>query len=383
MKRLSVLGSTGSIGVQTLQIVERFRDRFEVVALGAGRNIALMKEQIVRFRPRVVSVLSEEIAETLSRQVSEPVEILHGVEGLIRVATLDEATLVVSAVVGAIGLVPTLSAIKAGKTIALANKESLVMGGKIVMEEAHKRGVAILPIDSEHSAIFQSMVGHQKKDLSRIILTASGGPFLHYPVDRLRDAPPEEALKHPRWDMGKKVTIDSATLMNKGLEIIEAHWLFDVPIEKIDVHVHPQSIVHSMVEYIDGAVVAQLGIADMRIPISYALAYPDRLNLTLPALDLFETRQLTFLPPDPDRFPCLELAKRAISIGETMPAVLNAANEVAVDAYLKGKLRFAAIPEVVEMAMAAHHVHPVITAEDVLKADQWAREKARALLPAS
>ena len=383
MKRLSVLGSTGSIGIQTLQIVERFRDRFEVVALGAGQNIALMREQIARFKPRVVSVLSEEIAEMLSRQVNEPVEILHGVEGLIRVATLDETTLVVSALVGAIGLVPTLSAIKAGKTIALANKESLVMGGKIVMEEAHKRDVAILPIDSEHSAIFQSMVGHQKKDLSRIILTASGGPFLHYPADRLRDAPPEEALKHPRWDMGKKVTIDSATLMNKGLEIIEAHWLFDVPIERIDVHVHPESIVHSMVEYIDGAVVAQLGIADMRIPISYALAYPDRLNLTLPTLDLFETGQLTFLPPDPGRFPCLELAKRAISMGETMPAVLNAANEVAVDAYLRRIIKFSAIPEVVEMTMTAHHVYPVITAEDVLKADQWAREKARALLPGS
>jgi 1-deoxy-D-xylulose-5-phosphate reductoisomerase len=383
MKKLSILGSTGSIGVQTLNIVERFRDQFEVVALGAGRNITLMKEQIARFRPRVVSVLSEELAETLSRQIDDPPEIFYGVEGLIRVATLDDTHLVVSALVGAIGLVPTLSAIKAGKTIALANKESLVMGGKIVMEEARKHEVAILPIDSEHCAIFQSLIGHQKRDVSRIILTASGGPFLNYPIERLRDVPPEEALKHPRWDMGKKVTIDSATLMNKGLEIMEAHWLFGVPMERIDVHIHPQSVVHSMVEYIDGSIVAQMGITDMTIPISYALAYPNRLQLWLPPLDLFEVGTLTFLPPDPNRFPSLELAKQALSEGGTMPAVLNAANEMAVAAYLRGQLGFIEIPKVVETAMKAHQVQQVVTAEDVLRADQWAREKAKTLLPPS
>ena len=274
MKKLSILGSTGSIGVQTLNIVQNFSDRFQVVALGAGRNINLLKEQIDRFRPQVVSVLTEELGHVLSNQLSHPPKIVHGVEGLIQVATLKEVDLVVSAVVGAIGLVPTLSAVKAGKNIAVANKESLVMGGEIVMEEAQRQGVDILPIDSEHCAIFQCMAGHRRKDVRRIILTASGGPFLHYPIDRLRDVPPEEALKHPRWDMGRKVTIDSATLMNKGLEIIEAHWLFDMPVDGIDVHVHPQSIIHSMVEYVDGSIVAQMGITDMRIPISYALSYP-------------------------------------------------------------------------------------------------------------
>ena len=380
MKRISVLGSTGSIGVQTLNIAENFKDRFQIVALGAGRNVDLLKKQIARFRPRIVSVLTEEIAHVLSRQLPDPPEIVYGIEGLIRVATLEEANVVVSALVGAVGLVPTLSAIKAGKNIALANKESLVMGGKVVMEEAHRRGVEILPIDSEHCAIFQSMVGHQKKDVQRIILTASGGPFLHYPVERLRDVTPGEALKHPRWQMGRKVTIDSATLMNKGLEVIEAHWLFDMPVERIDVQIHPQSVIHSMVEYADGSIMAQMGIADMRIPISYALSYPDRLNLDLPALDLFQVGELTFFPPDRTRFPALELATRAITIGETMPTVLNAANELAVHAYLKGGLKFTEIPKVVEGVMEAHQIQKLRTIDDVLKADRWARERAREIL---
>ncbi len=380
MKKLSILGSTGSIGVQTLDIVGRFGDRFEIVALGAGRNIDLLKKQTIRFRPQVVSVLTEESAHVLSRELPDPPEIVHGIEGLIRVATLEEANLVVSALVGAVGLVPTLSAIKAGKNIALANKESLVMGGKIVIEEAGKRGVAILPVDSEHSAIFQSMEGHQKKDVHRIILTASGGPFLHYSLDRLRNVTAAEALKHPRWEMGRKVTIDSATLMNKGLEIIEAHWLFNIPIERIDVQIHPQSVIHSMVEYVDGSIVAQMGIADMRIPISYALSYPDRLNLKLPSLDLFQVGELTFFPPDRSRFPSLELATRAITVGETMPAVLNAANELAVYAYLRGELKFTEIPEVVEAVTKVHPVQEVQTIDDVLKADQSAREKTREIL---
>jgi len=348
MKRLSILGSTGSIGVQTLDIVEAFSDRFEVVALGAGKNIEVLREQIAKFKPRVVSVLTEELSRVLSRELPDPPEILHGIEGLIRIATLEEADVVVSALVGAIGLIPTLSAVKTGKTIALANKESLVMGGKIIMGEARKAGVDVLPIDSEHCAIFQCMVGHQEKDVHRIILTASGGPFLHYPIERLKDVSPQEALKHPRWEMGRKVTIDSATLMNKGLEIMEAYWLFDLSVEQIDVQIHPQSIVHSMVEYVDGSVLAQMGIPDMRIPISYALSYPDRLNLDVPSLDLLEVGELTFLPPDPIRFPALELANRAITMGETMPAVLNAANEIAVHAYLKGGVTFTEIPKAVE-----------------------------------
>lgn len=380
MKKLSVLGSTGSIGVQTLNIVENFSDRFQILALGAGRNIDLLKEQITRFKPRIVSVLTEELAHMLSSELHDPPEIVHGIEGLIRIATLEEVNMVVSALVGAIGLVPTLSAIKAGKTIALANKESLVMGGKIVMEEARRRGVDILPIDSEHCAIFQSMVGHQKKDIHRIILTASGGPFLHCPLERLRDVTPGEALKHPRWDMGTKVTIDSATLMNKGLEIMEAHWLFDMPVKRIDVQIHPQSIVHSMVEYVDGSILAQMGIPDMRIPISYALSYPDRLNLNLPSLDLVQVRELTFFPPDRIRFPALELSIRALTIGETMPAVLNAANELAVHAYLKGDLRFTAIPKTVEAVMKAHQIQKVQTVDDVLKTDQWAREQTKEVL---
>lgn len=380
MKKLSVLGSTGSIGVQTLKIVESFSDRFQILALGAGRNIDLLKKQITRFRPRIVSVLTEELAHMLSRQLHDPPEIVHGIEGLIRVATLEEIDMVVSALVGAIGLVPTLSAIKAGKTIALANKESLVMAGEIVTEEARTRGVDILPIDSEHCAIFQAMVGHQKKDVHRILLTASGGPFLHYPIHKLRDVTPGEALKHPRWEMGNKVTIDSATLMNKGLEIMEAHWLFDIPIERIDVQIHPQSIIHSMVEYVDGSILAQMGIPDMRIPISYALSYPDRLHLDLPSLDLFQVRELTFLPPDRIRFPALALAIRAITIGETMPAVLNAANEIAVHAYLSGGLRFTEIPKAVETAMEAHQIQKVQTIDDVLRADHWAREKTKDLI---
>ncbi len=380
MKKLSVLGSTGSIGVQTLSIVEDFSDRFQIVALGAGRNIELLKAQIARFRPMIVSTLTEALAHELSRQLQDPPEIVHGIEGLIRVATCEEVDMVVSALVGAVGLVPTLSAIKAGKRIALANKESLVMGGKILMEEAHRRRLDILPVDSEHSAIFQSMAGHQKKDIHRIILTASGGPFLHHPVEGLSEVSPDEALRHPRWEMGKKVTVDSATLMNKGLEIIEAHWLFDMPIEKIHVQIHPQSVVHSMVEYVDGSIVAQMGIADMRVPISYALSYPDRLNLDIPRLDLVRVGELTFFRPDENRFPALALAIRAIRIGETMPAVLNAANELAVYGYLKGRLTFTEIPEVVDAVMEAHRIQSVQTIDDILRADQWAREKAKEII---
>ena len=381
MKRLAILGSTGSIGVNTLDIVSQFPEAFEVIGLSAGLNIQLLKKQILQFRPKLVSVLNKELSDTLGRDLPHlPVEIVHGVEGLIQVATHPEVDQVVSAIVGAVGLIPTLSAIKTGKTIALANKESLVMAGKIMMDEAQRNHAQILPVDSEHSAIFQSLLGHRKEDIRRLILTASGGPFLNLPIDRLPEVTVKEALNHPQWEMGKKVTIDSASLMNKGLEVIEAHWLFNISVEKITIQIHPQSVVHSMVEYIDGSIVAQMGIPDMRIPISYALSFPHRLPMPLPPLDLSQRGGLTFLSPDLERFPCLRLAYRSIEIGETMPAILNAANEVAVNAFLGGSLKFTEIPLLLQRVMEEHEVKSVHTIEDILRADQWAREKSRTIL---
>lgn len=381
MKRLSILGSTGSIGVNTLHIVSQFPERFKVVSLSAGLNIKLLKEQILQFRPKVVSVLNKELSDALRHELPDvPVEIVYGIEGLIQVATHPEVDQVVSAIVGAVGLIPTLSAIKTGKALALANKEPLVMAGKILMEEAKRNQVQIFPIDSEHSAIFQALLGHRKEDVHRLILTASGGPFLDLPLSRLQDVTVKDALNHPHWEMGKKITIDSASLMNKGLEVIEAHWLFDIPIEKIAVLIHPQSIIHSMVEYIDGSIVTQMGITDMRIPISYALSFPERLHLNLPPLDLSKSEALTFSHPDPGKFPCLKLAYQSIEIGETMPAILNAANEVAVNAFIEGSLKFTEIPMILKRVMEEHEVKPVQTIEDVLKADHWARERSKAMI---
>jgi len=381
MKRLAILGSTGSIGVNTLDIVCQFPEKFEVVSLSAGMNIQLLKKQILQFRPKLVSVLNKELSERLQRELLNiPIKIVHGVEGLIQVATHPEVDQVVSAIVGAVGLIPTLSAIKTGKVIALANKESLVMAGKIMMDEAKRNHAQILPVDSEHSAIFQALLGHQKEDVHRLILTASGGPFLNLPLNRLHEVTVKEALNHPHWEMGKKVTIDSASLMNKGLEVIEAHWLFNIPVEKIVVQIHSQSVVHSMVEYIDGSIVAQMGIADMRIPISYALSFPHRLPLNLPPLDLSQIGGLTFFSPDPERFPCLRLAYRSIEIGETMPAILNAANEIAVNAFLEGSLKFTDVPLLLQRVMEEHEVKSVHTIEDILRADQWARERSKAIL---
>lgn len=381
MKRLAILGSTGSIGVNALDVVRQFPERFEVIGLAAGHNIQLLKQQIQQFQPKVVSVLNKELSNALQRELSStPLEILHGVEGLIQVAIHPEVDQVISGLVGAVGLIPTLSAIKTQKAIALANKESLVMAGEIIMEEAKKNRVQILPVDSEHSAIFQSLLGHQKEDVHRLILTASGGPFLNLPMDKLHEVTVKDALSHPRWEMGKKITIDSASLMNKGLEVIEAHWLFNIPVEKIDVQIHPQSIVHSMVEYIDGSIVAQMGITDMRIPISYALSYPQRLHLNLPHLDLSQKGGLTFFPPDPERFPCLKLAYQSIKIGETMPTILNAANELAVNAFLEGSIKFTDVPLLIQRVMEGHEVKSVHTIEDILRADQWARERSKAIL---
>ena len=383
MKRIAILGSTGSIGRSALQVVEQFPDRLQVVALAAGRNIDLLAEQIHRFRPRLAAVFDLQLAKDLTSRLQPgvEVEVVAGSQGYQQVASCAEAEMILSSMVGAAGLIPTLSAIRAGKDVALANKETLVMAGALVMGEVRRSQVELLPVDSEHNAIFQAMEGHRRKDLKRILLTASGGPFLNMPKEQLESVTPTQALAHPNWAMGPKISIDSATLMNKGLEVIEAKWLFDVPVEKIDVHVHPQSIVHSMVEYVDGSVIAQMGIPDMRIPIAYALAYPERLELGLPRLDFFTVQTLTFQEPDLNRFPCLKLAFAACKAGGTMPAVLNAANEVAVQAFLDNRIPFSGIPKLVNQAMEEHALDPAAELEAILKADAWARRRTEEEIP--
>ncbi|MBI3078528.1 MAG: 1-deoxy-D-xylulose-5-phosphate reductoisomerase [Deltaproteobacteria bacterium] len=381
MKRLAILGSTGSIGVNTLDIVRRFPERFEVVSLAAGRNLDQLADQVRHFRPEVVSVLDESgAAELRARLGGSRTRVLWGEEGLVAVATAPGVQTVLSAIVGFAGLVPTLAALQAGRQVALANKEILVVAGKIVTRAAREHGIRIFPVDSEHSAIFQSLVGHRLEDVRRIILTASGGPFLHTPPEALARVTVAEALNHPNWKMGRKITIDSATLMNKGLEVIEAHWLFDMPVEKVAVHVHPQSVVHSMVEYVDGSVMAQLGIPDMRAPISYALSYPERLDLQLPPLNLFQVANLTFFEPDEEKFPALRLARWAAEQGESLPAVLNAANEVAVDAFLNGRVGFLDITGIIRRTMELHEPWELREIRDVFEADAWARKTAQALV---
>jgi 1-deoxy-D-xylulose-5-phosphate reductoisomerase len=378
MKNIAILGSTGSIGTQALDVIAAQRERFAVTALGAGRNIDLLKKQIEIFRPRLVAVCDEEHARRL-RELSGSTTgtaIVFGSQGYCEVASLKESELVISAMVGAAGLLPTLAAIEAGKNIALANKETLVMAGELVMASARRNGVAILPVDSEHSAIFQCLQGQQREALKRIILTASGGPFYAWTKEALADVKPAQALKHPNWEMGKKITIDSATMMNKGLEIIEARWLFEVPVEQIDVAVHPQSIIHSFVEYWDGSVIAQLGKPDMRIPIAYALSWPERIPREGPFMDFRMAQMLEFYPPDEDKFPCLPLACKAVKTGGTMPAVLNGANEMAVQAFLDEEIGFTEIAGVINHVMNAHH--PVLspTLTDIINADGEARQRA-------
>jgi len=378
MKKLSILGSTGSIGVNTLEIAGQHLERFRVVALGCGRNLKKMEEQILRFRPKLVSVLDASLARSLrTRIASKTPEILCGEEGLVAVATHSDADMVVSALSGSIGLIPTFAAIRARKTLAIANKEPLVMAGEILMRESAEKGVTILPIDSEHSAIFQSLAGHRKEDIKRLILTASGGPFLKIPIAKLERVTPKQALRHPRWKMGKKVTLDSASLMNKALEVIEARWLFGVPGSRIEVHIHPQSIVHSMVEYIDGSVVAQLALPDMRGPIAYALSYPERLSLQLPSLNLFAIRKLTFSPVEEERFPALGLAYRALEEGGTMPAVLNSANEAAAEAFLQGRISFRQIPRLIRRVMDSHRPIAAPSLPEIMSAHEWAQKKSQ------
>ena len=383
MKRIVILGSTGSIGASTLDVVAKFPDKFQIVGLAAGSKDEILEEQIRAFHPKVVALSSPDAAKRLrSRIDTTQVEIMDGEVGLCEVARFPECDLVISAIVGGAGLKPTLSAVQAGRQVALANKEPMVMAGQLMQQEAQKHGVTIFPIDSEHSAIFQSMEGHRKKDIRRVVLTASGGPFWDWAASDLEHVTPEQALKHPNWKMGAKITIDSATLMNKGLEVIEARWLFDLPVALIDVVIHRESIIHSLVEYCDGSVISQLGHPDMRTPISYAMNYPERVPLHPPLLDLGKIGKLTFFPPDTEKFPCLQLAYDALTGEAGLPAALNAANEVAVHAFLKNQIAFLDIPKIIQETMTAYSPTTLSSIEDVLDVDQWARRTAGDIMKA-
>lgn len=381
MKRLILLGSTGSIGVRVLEIVKEFPEEFEMIGLSAGRNIALLIEQIKAFRPKIVSLKDYESAMLIKDAIgNQNVKVVWGEEGLCEVASHPDGDIVVSAIVGKDGLLPTYTAVRHGKRIALANKESLVMAGRIIKEKSKKTGSVIIPVDSEHSAIFQVLHGQRKEDVKRLILTASGGPFLTYPIEKLSEVTPEQALSHPKWKMGKKISVDSASLMNKALEIIEARWFFDIHPKNIEVKIHPESIVHSMVEFRDGSVLAQMGITDMKIPISYALSFPSRLDVKLPSLELEKCSPLTFFTPDEKRFPCLRLGYYALEKENSLPVVLNAADEVAVDAFLHGKIKFTDIPILAERAMEEYKGGDLCTIEEVLEVDRWTRSKVEEFL---
>jgi len=400
MKNIALLGSTGSIGTQVLDVVSRLPERLRIISLAAHRNVRLLADQIRQFRPTLASIGSKEDADRLRELLSDtesptiiggysspdnhsslvthhaPLEIVWGAEGLKRAATAPEADVVVVAVAGTVGLAPTLEAISAGKDIALASKEVLVAAGNLVTRLAREKGIQLLPIDSEHSAIFQCLQGEDRGKIHRLMLTASGGPFANYPPERLGRVTVEEALAHPTWSMGRKITVDSATLMNKALEIVEAHWLFGVDPSQIEVVIHPQSIVHSMVEFEDGSVIAQMGLPDMRLPIQYALLYPERVNTGLPRLDITAQAKLTFARPDPERYPALSLAYRAAEQGGTMPAVMNAANEVAVGLFLDRRIGFLDIVRTIREVMAGHEPVQDPTLDQVLDADSRARETA-------
>ena len=382
MKQLAILGSTGSIGRNALEVIQSLPDKYAVKVLSAGRNTELLAEQVRQHHPDIAVVLDPDSAAALARLLpkTEKTEILWGAEGYCRAAAYEPVDMVVSAIVGSAGLLPTLSAIDAGKQIALANKEALVMAGHIVIDRAKAKGVSILPIDSEHSAIFQCLAGHQRGDLDRIFLTASGGPFLNLPAREFPGIQPRDALNHPTWQMGEKITVDSATLMNKGLEVLEAVHLFQISQDSIEILIHPQSVVHSMVSFRDGAMLAQLGVPDMKGAIAYAMSYPDRYPIGQPLPDLPRMGTLTFDSPDYERFPCLKLAFHAADAGGTMPAVLNAANEVAVDAFLKHRLSFDRIPDMIRRAMNCHSLVSAPALGEILEADRWAREKTAAFI---
>ncbi len=385
MKRITVLGATGSIGLRALEVISAFSDEFSVAGLAArGSNVDQLADLCRKYSPRAVALLEPEALDRLAAALPAPrPELLSGVEGLTALARDVEADIVVSALVGGVGLLPTMAAIQAGRTLALANKETLVMAGRLMTRAARARGVTLLPVDSEHSAVFQCLQGHNRRDVHRIVLTASGGPFRETPVSALATVTVEDALKHPTWKMGAKITIDSATLMNKGLEIIEARWLFDVAPDQVHVVVHPQSIVHSMVEYIDGSVLAQLGVADMGVPILYALSYPERRPTPAPRLDLARMGALTFFAPDTEKFRSLVLARQALETGGTAPIVLNAANEVAVKAFLDRRLGFPAITETIERALNASAHRALDSIEECVAVDADARRSVQEMVGVS
>mmetsp|Transcript_27625 Transcript_27625/g.12861 ORF Transcript_27625/g.12861 Transcript_27625/m.12861 type:complete len:384 (-) Transcript_27625:1739-2890(-) len=382
MKNLAILGSTGSIGINSIKVVQMFPDRFRVKSLAAGNNVEVLAKQIIELKPDIVVVYDKERAAQLRNllPLGLSVKIKTGEKGYMEAASYGPVDTVISAIVGSAGLMPTIAAIDAGKDIALANKETLVMAGEFIMRKAKSKGINILPVDSEHSAIFQCLLGQHKKDLKKILLTASGGPFRKRLKDTFDSITPADALNHPTWNMGRKISIDSATLMNKGFEVIEAKWLFDVCQDKIEVLIHPQSIIHSMVAFIDGSVIAQLGVTDMKCAIAYAISYPQRLPIKQELLDFVNIGGLTFEHPDITKFPCLKLAYEASMEGKTMPAVLNAANEVAVYSFLKDYISFEKIPEIISKAMDKHTVCSMPNIEDIIEADRWARETATDLL---
>ncbi len=379
MKRISILGSTGSIGTQCLDVISGNRDRFSVAALSCSRSIELLCRQIEEFSPEAVCVAEESDAAELSKKYSG-IEFFHGDEGLKAIASMEDCDMVVNSLMGMRGLEPTMAAIEAGKDIAFANKETLVVGGQLVMDAVKRRGVKLLPVDSEHSAVFQCLQGSAGNEIRRLILTASGGPFRGYSAEQLRSVTLEQALAHPNWSMGKKITVDSATMMNKGLEVIEAKWLFDIPAEKIQIVVHPQSILHSAVEYCDGSVIGQMGLPDMKVPIAYALSYPERMEMTssMKSLDFFSLKDgMTFYPADADVFRTIGLAYEACRVGGSYPVVLNGANEVLVDMFLKGKIKFTDIQDTLVKVMEEHSPVQGLDIEGILEEDSRIREKMR------
>jgi 1-deoxy-D-xylulose-5-phosphate reductoisomerase len=377
MKNVVVLGSTGSIGRNALEVLSNFKEKFCVFGLSANKNARLLEEQIGRFKPKIAVIHDEQVFRNFPP--TDGVELLCGTDGLKNLSSHPQVDLVINAVVGSVGLLPSLEAVEKRKTLAIANKESLVMAGQLLMQKAKDKKAQILPIDSEHSAIKQCLLSGNKEEIRRLILTASGGPFLKTSKEKLTEITVDEALSHPTWDMGKKITIDSASLMNKGLEVIEARWLFGIPVDRIKVLIHPQSIVHSMVEFVDGSVMAQMSVPDMKLPIQYALFYPQRVFSNNTRLDLSKIGQLTFLEPDLEKFPCLGLAYKALDLGGTAPAVLNAANEVAVGAFLDRRIAFIRIESVVRETLDQHQVKSSPGLDDILKADQWARQSAEEL----
>jgi 1-deoxy-D-xylulose-5-phosphate reductoisomerase len=372
-KNIAILGSTGSIGQNSLEVIGGFSNRFRTTYLTTNTNITLLQKQIREFRPRGVVVLDKRAASELRKTVGDSLEVLCGEEGLEQIVARDDVDIVISALVGFAGLKPTVEAIKHRKTIALANKETLVVAGELMMSLVREYGVQLIPVDSEHSAILQCLLGEDRSTIARLILTASGGPFLNTPKEAFSSIRVEEALNHPNWKMGNKITVDSATLMNKGLEVIEAHWLFDLPAERIGVVIHPQSIIHSMVEFVDGSVKAQLGLPDMKLPIQFALTYPDRSPMNGARVDFPRLGSMTFFEPDRDKFRCLQLASDALGLGGTAPAVLNAANEVAVGAFLSRRISFEKIPLMIERALAKHTVRRSPELHDIVEIDRQTR----------